>query len=497
MSRGESFDVSEGIRYAVGLAVGTSRGGVTRRTPTIPELQAGFAALVERLSRGAEVRGAPGVTVVGAGGEVVAGPPADPAPAVPYAPVLDQDVICLEPAPKVVRRTLFGDVGCPYAEDPAANPHYAGVALPEGAGIARLGCAFCAMGGDYQKRPAPEVVAELVDQARYLADRTPDLEELVLGDQAALRYLGDLVRAARAAGVPPVRWLFAARADAFGRQRRLAEAAIAAAEETGQTVELYLTGFESFSDRELVRYNKGLDAEALVASIAAMRKLAADHPGAFDYARARGHSLILWSPWTSLDDLDESLGRLRRHGLGELFDELGRNRLRLYHDLPITHAARRDGALLDHWDDGDAGAGRRKGYNPEHPWRFLEPGTRLAYGSRDASGIAWATRPRPGSSPPRWPSPGGTPATRRRCPPSPTGSSPASTPSGPASTPSCPRRARQAHPPAAPATTAPWWPSPGPATTAAPPAPTGTAGSTTPRPPPPPGSTPPGPRGAR
>jgi pyruvate-formate lyase-activating enzyme len=70
---------------------------------------------------------------------------------------------------------------------------------------------------------------------------------------------------------------------------------------------------------------------------------------------------------------------MRRHGLADLFHDIGRNRLRLYDDLPITRLAARDGALVDDWETGDAGAGRSKGYNTERPWRFLEPGAREAY----------------------------------------------------------------------------------------------------------------------
>jgi pyruvate-formate lyase-activating enzyme len=87
----------------------------------------------------------------------------------------------------------------------------------------------------------------------------------------------------------------------------------------------------------------------------------------------------LFSPWTTPEQLGESVQTLREQGLGELFHEIGRNRLRLYEELPIYYAAARDGALTDTWEDGDEGAGRRKGYNVEHPWRFLDRRTRVAW----------------------------------------------------------------------------------------------------------------------
>jgi len=83
---------------------------------------------------------------------------------------------------------------------------------------------------------------------------------------------------------------------------------------------------------------------------------------------------------------------MRAHGLSELFNDVGRNRLRLYRDLPIFYAAERDGALREEWEEGDEGASRRKGYTVEHPWRFLDARTRLAYelalGLRDRLGTA-------------------------------------------------------------------------------------------------------------
>jgi pyruvate-formate lyase-activating enzyme len=381
VTRGDSFDVvtGAGVDLVVGTAPGMTRSGATRRTPTVAELCGAFARLVEAVAHGEDPAAVPGVARVHEGALDAAAPIERASPRRPYRAVAEHDVIALGPPPRVVRKTLFGNVGCPFADDPAENPHYRGLLLPEAPRLARLGCAFCAMGGDYEKRPDAEVIGHLVEQAAFWTSRTPDVSELVLSDQYALRYLAALVRAAAAAGVRPVRWLFAARPDAFVRERARVEQAIAAAAEVGHAIEIYLSGFEAFCDAELRRYNKGATVDDLTGAIAAMRELAVLHPGAFAYAAARGHSLILWSPWTSPADLAESAANLRKVGARELFHELGKNRLRLYRDLPIYYAAERDGALADAWDEGDEGAGRRKGYNVEHPWRFLDRRTRLAH----------------------------------------------------------------------------------------------------------------------
>jgi pyruvate-formate lyase-activating enzyme len=378
--RGESFDPSEGVDLALGALPGSTRAGTTRRTPSIPTLVRAFEALLDALSEGRDPLTVAGLTRFADGG-VTAGPPLprDPPPVEPFRASTDWEVIALGPVAPVTRKALFGNAGCPFADDPAENPHYARVHLPVDAPIARLGCAFCDLGGDYEKRPDAEVIASLVEQARFWCDRDADVRELVLTDQHPLRYLAALLRAAHAGGVRPSRWLFAARVDTFVKERARVLDAIAAAEETGHAIELYLSGFEAFCDAELGRYNKGVTVREQLAAVAAMRDLARAHPKRFSYARSRGHSLILWNPWTTPDDLAETLSNVRAHGLGELFHELGRNRLRLYRDLPITYAAARDGALTDAWEAGDHGVAQRKGYSPEAPWRFLDGRTRDGY----------------------------------------------------------------------------------------------------------------------
>ena len=64
----------------------------------------------------------------------------------------------------------------------------------------------------------------------------------------------------------PIRWLFAARVDTFVRELARVRDAVAAAEEVGHSVELYLSGFEAFSDDVLARFNKGVTVDEQLAN---------------------------------------------------------------------------------------------------------------------------------------------------------------------------------------------------------------------------------------
>jgi hypothetical protein len=362
--RGDGFDPDPRLDGWIGRAPGLSRGR-TRRTPTLGSITRELDAWLE--GRADDALGA------------------SDAASLPEVELdLDHTLVGLgdlEALRTPRLRTLFGNTGCPYAADPRKAPFYEGLALAaEGSrdALSLLGCAFCPMGGDYERAAPDALVAWVAAQARAIRAAAPGTEGFVLSDQAPLPYLAALIDETR--DLAPVRWLVAMRADALLREGARLERAIAAAQAHGHRISLYLTGFESFSDRELERYVKGTTAAELVASVERMRELAHAHAQSFGHAEDRGHSLILWSPWTSLADLDASLDTIRRHGLRQLFSDLGRNQLRLTHELPITLAAARDGALLDAWPRGRDGAARAKGYATERPWRFLDRETALAHG---------------------------------------------------------------------------------------------------------------------
>lgn len=375
-----SWGDNEGIDdadFVIGAHPGLDRTRRTQRTPSAGEIILAFDALLGAGADRERARAIPGVSVRSADGWAH-GPDAESAPLPrPITPFTTWDVIAAGSVPPRRRIFLFGNAGCPYARATADEPHYAGIDLAQ-PGLSRLGCAFCQAGGDYQKRADAEVVTELLDQAVVLEASFPEANERVLIDQMPARYLAALLEGAVTRGLRRGRWLFAARPDTFVRERERIEAAVVTAERTGQALDLYLSGFESFSDAELARYNKGVTRADLLRSVDAMRALAAAHPGAFTYARARGHSLILWSPWTGPDDLRCNVETFREAGVGELFDDAVRNQVRLYPGLPITLAAARDGALDRGWDEGGEGAARIKGYAVELPWRFLDARTALA-----------------------------------------------------------------------------------------------------------------------
>ena len=379
VTRGDPVEPETGVAYVLGAVTDPVPGRPARRAPSVGGLRAAFREVIAALESGVDLGQIAGVARVEEGQVQIAAPLAAESIQGPFDPLTTADVIAPGEPPQTRHKTLIGNVGCPFAADPLQTPHFAGVELPGSLPIARLGCAFCHMGGDYEKRPDAEVVASLLEQAEYFFRALPDVRCFTIDDQHSIRYLPRLVREAAARGLAPMRWLFPARPDSFSRESASVEEAARIAAEVGHVIEVHLSGFEAFCDRELARYNKGCTKAELLGAVARMRELQAEYPASFEYAAARAHSLLLWNPWTSLADVRESVAAIRAHDLRELFHEIGRNRLRLYRELPIHWAALRDGAVVDRWPGEDSGTARRKGYSTDVPWRFLDPRTHIAH----------------------------------------------------------------------------------------------------------------------
>ncbi len=270
------------------------------------------------------------------------------------------------------RKTLDTNVGCPFADDAARNPAFAEVDL-SAPNLAHKGCAFCPMGGDYRALPVAQTVAAHVAQLRYWQDHLAEpLDEAVLRDQSALRYLPQLVQACKAAGLRPLGLLVPGRGDAilrYGPQLRQAAEACA---DSGWWFTIHLVGFESFSQPQLDLYNKGVTVAQYTEALQQMRALHREFPQAFRLYAHGASSFILFNPWTTLDDLDATARFCADNAVGELAHGLTLSRLRLYPNLPLYWKARADGLLVNDAPAADRGAAFA-GYSAEANWRYLHP----------------------------------------------------------------------------------------------------------------------------
>jgi len=293
--------------------------------------------------------------------------PVDPL-ARPFCPVPDVIHLPAGVTPPIRRVTLQPSPGCPYDVDVLRNSHYADVPMPSA--LASRGCAFCHMGGDYSARSNADSVAFVRDRVRVLRRADPALAEVVLSDQFALRYVADLFDGEDRELMRGLCVLVPARPDQVLRFASHLERAIAAAARSQATLAVHLMGFESLSPHLAAIYNKHESPERwpdiCLAAVRGLRTLARLHPTTFVLDRYGTSSFILFSPWTTLDDLRVDSNAIEAHDLGAFSAGAPFSKLRLYPNLPLYWKAKAEGFLLS----GEAAASNRTGYSMEHSWRF-------------------------------------------------------------------------------------------------------------------------------
>ena len=320
----------------------------------------------------------PNLRVQTATGEVTS-PHAQPWPPTPialrpYCPVTDPIVLGelrdLDGRVPPVRKSLDVNSGCPFSQPVRKNPAFAGVVL-DAPGVTLAGCAFCEMGGDYRALPVAETVRVTVDHIAWLQAHMPQLDEIVLRDQASLRYLPELAQAIVDAGLAPLGLQVPGRGDAILRYGREMTRAAEIFHGSGQWYAIHLVGFESFSQAQLDLYNKGVTVAEYADAIAGMRALHQQFPDAFQFRQSGGCSLILFNPWATLADLRETIDFANHNAVLEMANGLAMTRLRLYPNLPLYWKAQADGLLVDTAAPTDRGAAYW-GYQAERAWRFQD-----------------------------------------------------------------------------------------------------------------------------
>jgi hypothetical protein len=262
--------------------------------------------------------------------------------------------------------SIQGNEGCPYQADARENPVYAGAQIPAGLG---RGCAFCTTGNSYEAKPTREAAAFVLEQLRYVRAHAPALTRLVLKDQNPFAYLTEVVETVAAEGLGPFTLMLETRADWLMRSARRFDDALRAASAAAIRISPFLVGIENFSQPELDRYNKGIRAETNVEFIEWLWTLRDRYGETLDLESA-SFGFVLFSPWTTLDDLEANLRAIQRTRFDKLRGRVLLSRARLYPDTALYYLAERDGLFVDAYREGEDNA-RRYGYYPARPWRFL------------------------------------------------------------------------------------------------------------------------------
>jgi hypothetical protein len=262
---------------------------------------------------------------------------------------------------------------CTYDRPLARNPHFEGIDLS--GCVRRGGCSFCAR---MPNAPVPSVdfgqlARRQLDAVASTLPEDPGRLWIRIAGEPAFGRVVELARVCCESELPPADLLLDARASALVRRQGDLAAAAELLDGSGHRLHIALVGVESFSRIELERMNKGVTPLENLDAVLALLRLEEQYPRTFAFREHGGLSLITFTPWTTLDDLSTTLCLVRDSGLASMCGKMFTSRLRLEPDLPITALARRDGLVVDRYEDAALDTSARNLYEPEVPWRFRDP----------------------------------------------------------------------------------------------------------------------------
>ncbi|MCM2303926.1 MAG: nitrogenase component 1, partial [Elusimicrobia bacterium] len=268
-------------------------------------------------------------------------------------------------------RVLSGTY-CSYLTRAADNPFYRDLKLPS----ATMSCSFCDSGpgkaharpfiGDAASFAARQVLAACAQRASG--------ERLVfeVSGSELWRRLEDFIDALVKGGAKGAELLFMPRVDDLLAAREAVGRCLPRLAESGLSMRVYGMSVENFSEAENRRLNKGITAEQVHEAAAFMLETSRRWPERFLLSPG-GLSMILFTPWTTLEDLRVNLENIERCSLIDPSFALSR-RLQLFPGRPVTLLAERDGLLAKDRRDPFYNAGCMTGADQDDlPWRFLHP----------------------------------------------------------------------------------------------------------------------------
>lgn len=271
---------------------------------------------------------------------------------------------------------LKAGICCTYARSVAANPCFQGVDL-SGA-LRTAGCSFCqgSFHGAADVRAAapstPPVDLAILQLRRHLETAPPERRHgLYMIDGAEVfQRLARFFERVLELPLPPSEFRFARRADEVLARIDDLEAWLPRLAAHGHRVALWAMGVENFSEPENLRLNKGVSVATYELAASRVLELERRWPDALPFSQVGGPSMILFTPWTTLDDLAANVAVARRLDLDTAY--VFSTRLTLMPGAPITALAERDGLVAPSFGEPFLPASCAITWDArEVPWRFL------------------------------------------------------------------------------------------------------------------------------
>jgi hypothetical protein len=255
---------------------------------------------------------------------------------------------------------------CGYKRALSENAFYRDVlGAPEVA--AHRGCAYCVSALPSAGGTPDQIAARILDRIRTDRQAFPAVDTIWMA--FAETYYDALSIAFRTWRDDPawhgITLAMQCRPDVIAARSKEIETLAADALASGTRLRIGVVGFENFSPNEILVLNRGAAPEQLDTAADILNGWLRQPPAGL-LVHGFTPSFILFTPWTTLDDLELNLQRIALHGLWSANIE----RLRIGTGTPVFAKAQRDGLVAD---GPVRAAAHPNGYSSERDIRFADP----------------------------------------------------------------------------------------------------------------------------
>jgi hypothetical protein len=304
-------------------------------------------------------------------------------------PLYDCQAVNAQPGHPKPPVHVSAGVDCAYRRRLRDNRFFKDIQLPEE--VRPFGCSFCFSTQDLSypfKTPAIELAVRQCTAALQAEGNCLSKDSFVINGAPVFSRLGEFFEAILQHPFPPSRFFFGCRVDDLIKQAVTIENLLPRLQVAGHSINIFNLGIENFSQDENDRLNKGLSPQQIEEGDRLIRRLEQAFPDTFQFSKLGGYGLILFTPWTTVEDLAINMDHLRRFkGIGDKGFVLT-SKLQILSESAIRYLAERDGLIMESFDGFhlyDSGCIFRHDQR-EVPWRFLNPEVARLY--RIASRIA-------------------------------------------------------------------------------------------------------------
>ncbi len=274
---------------------------------------------------------------------------------------------------------------CVYERSVVKSPCYEDLDLSRA--TRTTGCAFCRRPAESDSLRTQLSPAELAArQVRAISRLEPTARfpgEFALESVLILHQFERFFALVLDSSVAPSAFYFGCRIDELLRCAGRIEGVLDRIRAAGHTIHLANVGVENFSPVENQRLNKRIEADQVAEFLATLDRWGQRWPGTVQFDRHGGFGFILFTPWTTLEDLETNAKQLEQLRIQNVLFCIV-SRLLLTEGRPITLLAERDDLTCAEFDDPLmakfclAGCLTEWGER-EIPWRFAHPEIALLY----------------------------------------------------------------------------------------------------------------------